>query len=214
MFSRRGAGGDSGCCEPAGARAGRAGWECGILLPRHLFRGPSRENVCCAGAGTGPAPSRGLMERRTSLPAVPSLSLHSPRLLENRLYHETCNSLPRYLTPSKSGKKKKKSTRKSTTGAFECFFANCILSERGGRRPSWDAAEPACPPSPREEASPRPKEPVWLFHTHHPALPPGTASPLCLPNLISSCLPRFFIQQSYFYATCRPWGRHTVRFGC
>lgn len=64
--------------------------------------------MCCAGAGTGPAPSRGLMERRTSLPAVPSLSLHSPRLLENRLYHETCNSLPRYLTPSKSGKKKKK----------------------------------------------------------------------------------------------------------
>lgn len=96
-------------------------WAWGSLLPHTGVM--SGKSVCWKGLAqaphmTGWGRGAGLTKARASLPTVQDQSCCTTRHLENQLQCETCNSLPRYLTPSRSGKKKK-SKRKSVTAGWE-----------------------------------------------------------------------------------------------
>lgn len=114
-----------------GAGGAGGGHATSPLLP--VWGAVSQGDVCWEYSGTGPAPHRGLTERRILPSTIQDQSHHSPRLLKTE--HETRNSLPRYLSPSRSGKKKK-SKRKSQQEHLSVILANHILCEGRVCRPS------------------------------------------------------------------------------
>ena len=60
-----------------------------------------------------------------------------------------------------------------------------------------------------------PQGAICLFHTHHPGLLPGTTSRLLLPNFILFVITYSFNNLiSSVRQHTKPWGCHTISFGC